>query len=173
MKDSGASAGAETGSRPSGQAPTGLDASRFDPARKTFPWRFEFWGANNIDARLKAEGVLTKAGFAVGRRQRGAPSGILYGNYVIAKWRNLCDDERAQCHGQMFADDLPVTVQFGRLSPEIDDAVFAMHEAIAMEARQGRDGEARLDAQHDSAGRQASPNSSRNPSPTGTGDEGQ
>jgi hypothetical protein len=32
-QDLGASADAETGSRPTGQAPAGLDASRFDPAR--------------------------------------------------------------------------------------------------------------------------------------------
>ena len=42
-----------------------------------------------------AEEALKRAGFSVGTRQRGAPRGILHGNYLISKWRNADHDLRA------------------------------------------------------------------------------
>lgn len=98
--------------------------------RKTYTWRFEFTGATNVAARQAAEAALKAAGFSVGSRQRGAPSGILFGDYMIAKWRNMNAQERADLHGRMFADELPVIVHFSPQPPAIDDAIFALHEAL-------------------------------------------
>jgi len=48
-----------------------------------------------------AESALKRAGFSVGIRQRGAPRGILHGNYLISKWRNLDQQHREMLHGEM------------------------------------------------------------------------
>lgn len=98
--------------------------------RKTSPWTFRFFGLDNREARTKAEAALKAAGFSVGSRQRGAPSGILLGDYRIAKWRNLSTDEREQLHGKMMADEMPVIVYFPAQPVEIDDAITAMNEAL-------------------------------------------
>ena len=39
-----------------------------------------------------------------GPSERGSPIGLLVGDYVIAKWRNLTPKERAECHGQITGD---------------------------------------------------------------------
>lgn len=36
-----------------------------------------------------AVSALESAGFSVGQKQRSEPRGILYGGYLISKWRNL------------------------------------------------------------------------------------
>lgn len=95
--------------------------------RKTYRWLFRFHGDNPVEARQRAERALKAAGFSVGSRQRGAPSGILFGDYSIAKWRNMTVAEREACHGQIFGDDLPVQVTFPPAPPEVDDAIMAMH----------------------------------------------
>ncbi len=48
-----------------------------------------------------AEQALRAAGFSVGTQQRGAPRGILHGNYLISKWRNLDRQHREMLHGEM------------------------------------------------------------------------
>lgn len=48
-----------------------------------------------------AEKALKTAGFSVGIRQRGAPRGILHGNYLISKWRNLDRQHREMLNGEM------------------------------------------------------------------------
>jgi hypothetical protein len=58
-------------------------------------------------------------------------------------------------------DIKPLGLGAGYVTISVGDAREIL--AIAMEAREGRDGETRLDAKHDSAGRKASPK----PSPTG------
>ena len=68
----------------------------------------------------KAEHFLQIAGFSVGRNQRGDPRGILFGDYDIAKWRNLSSQERADCHGQMTGDmrEGPVVVTIFEHAPQ-------------------------------------------------------
>lgn len=56
-----------------------------------------------------AEKWCAARGIAVGEMQRGAPRGLLYGNYRISKWRNLNRDERRELDGTMSGD--------GRLGP--------------------------------------------------------
>jgi hypothetical protein len=60
-----------------------------------------------------AEEWCEKQGISVGSMQGPSPRGLMYGNYAIAKWRNLNDKEREELHGTMTGDmrNGPVTVQ--------------------------------------------------------------
>ena len=46
-----------------------------------------------------AEKALTEAGFSIGTTQRDAPRGLMLGDGVISKWRNLDGDERGELDG--------------------------------------------------------------------------
>ncbi len=46
-----------------------------------------------------AQAALDQAGFSLGRNQRSDPRGIMYGDYDVAKWRNLSKRDRAGLHG--------------------------------------------------------------------------
>lgn len=131
--------GALSGSRGPSQASC-LGPSGFDPERKTFPWTFKFYGERR-QAYQEACAHLRAYGFSIGSRQRGSPTGIMYGDYLISKWRSMSEVEREELHGRIFADREPVSVYFPALPPEIDDAVFAMHAAQGIEARQRHDRE--------------------------------
>jgi len=48
-----------------------------------------------------AETWLKARGFSIGIMQSDAPRGILLGDVIIAKWRNLDAEDRADLHGQM------------------------------------------------------------------------
>lgn len=51
-----------------------------------------------------AEAWCAGHGLSVGQMQRGAPRGLLMGNFEVAKWRNLTREERAALHGLMTGD---------------------------------------------------------------------
>ncbi|WP_341893791.1 hypothetical protein [Ferrovibrio terrae] len=53
-----------------------------------------------------AEAFLSERGFSVGSTQKGAASGILFGDFKISKWRNLSPKERNQLHGTVHALDI-------------------------------------------------------------------
>ncbi|MBG6083176.1 hypothetical protein [Rubrivivax gelatinosus] len=57
-----------------------------------------------FEATWAAERWCSERGISVGGAQRGAPRGLLYGDFVIAKWRNLRRDEIAALHGRMTGD---------------------------------------------------------------------
>jgi|GEM_PF-5490655 len=48
-----------------------------------------------------AETALRGAGLSIGSRQGRSPRGILFGDYLIAKWRNLTMHERNALHGEL------------------------------------------------------------------------
>lgn len=48
-----------------------------------------------------AERALEDAGFSLGRMQRDAPRGILFGDFDIQKWRNLSARDRAALDGHL------------------------------------------------------------------------
>lgn len=52
----------------------------------------------------RAEQLLEQHGFSVGIMQRGSSRGILFGDFVIQKWRNLNVAERAALHGILDGD---------------------------------------------------------------------
>lgn len=77
-----------------------------------------------------AERTLRDAGFSIGTNQRREPRGILYGDYLIAKWRNLRARERADLDGELRhhgPPGSPVTVVLrpGRVPVEVVDAIRA------------------------------------------------
>lgn len=66
--------------------------------RRVFP-QDGLWEAANA-----AEAWLVRGGYSVGRGQRGAPRGILRGDFDIQKWRNLRPHERKALDGVMTGD---------------------------------------------------------------------
>lgn len=60
-----------------------------------------FSGAGDFTAMRAAEEWMRANGFSVGSACRGYPRGVLFGDYKIAKWRNLNRDEVAALHGVM------------------------------------------------------------------------
>lgn len=56
---------------------------------------------DNFSACHTAEDWLKKRGFSLGYMQGPSPRGILFGDYEIAKWRNLNGKEKKELDGQM------------------------------------------------------------------------
>ncbi len=77
-----------------------MTADRKPIHRETFPAQTigEFAPCRAAEAWCEAHGI------SVGHGQRGAPRGLLIGNFDIQKWRNLDSDERAALHGVMRGD---------------------------------------------------------------------
>jgi hypothetical protein len=63
-----------------------------------------FEGTEDFEAINKAEAFLKSAGFSYGSMQRGEPIGIMFGDFLISKWRNMTAAERHSLHGQITAD---------------------------------------------------------------------
>lgn len=59
-----------------------------------------------------AEAWMASAGFSIGSMQAAEPMGVLRGDYLIAKWRNLSAAERAGLDGVLEGSKRhgPVTV---------------------------------------------------------------
>lgn len=65
-----------------------------------------------------AEAFCGKVGLSVGRMQRGDPRGLLFGDFDIAKWRNLSAADRASLHGEMIGGRLgPVAIRLFENAP--------------------------------------------------------
>lgn len=56
---------------------------------------------DDFEACRAATDLLKAAGFSIGSMERGKPRGILFGDFAIAKWRNLSHVEVRQLHGLM------------------------------------------------------------------------
>lgn len=48
--------------------------------------------------------LVTRAGFSVGSTCVNCPVGIMHGDWLVAKWRNLSKAEREACHGTISGD---------------------------------------------------------------------
>ena len=74
--------------------------------------KLTFREVGDFAATHAAEECLSKAGFSVGRSERGNPRGILFGDFDIQKWRNLDRIERDRLHGTLAGDGryAPVTI---------------------------------------------------------------
>jgi hypothetical protein len=83
----------------------------------------------DFEAMYAAEAFLAAAGFSVGSTQRGDPRGIMFGDYDIAKWRNLNGREREALHGTMTGNmrEGPVTVRIFEKAPEDAKRRFYLH----------------------------------------------
>lgn len=90
-----------------------------------------FFGEGAFDALHAAEGFVRSIGASCGSNQRGAPTGIMFGDFNIAKWRSLNACERGELHGVIDAGDHrngPVTVRI------FDSAPTAKLAALSAEA---------------------------------------
>lgn len=77
-----------------------------------FAFQRTFAQDDDFAATRAAEAFLSSRGFSVGRMQARSPTGILFGNYDIQKWRNLRAADRDALHGLMLGAGRagPVTV---------------------------------------------------------------
>lgn len=64
-----------------------------------------FSGQGAFDALHAAEDFIRSIGASCGSNQRGAPTGIMFGDFDIAKWRNMNARERGELHGVIDAGD--------------------------------------------------------------------
>lgn len=90
-----------------------------------------FKGNEDFEAVNAAEHFLRFAGFSVGSNERGKPRGIMFGDYTIAKWRNLHKQDIDALHGKMTSEtgsmrDGPVTVRIFDSAPHAAKRAFHM-----------------------------------------------
>ncbi len=101
------------------QAPTLPNGGRASAVKLMFVETGEF------KAYYAAQDWLRGRGFSCGQGQRGAPSGILFGDFTISKWKNMTVAQQRQLHGELTGDhrEGPVVVTIFADAPE--DAVRA------------------------------------------------
>lgn len=61
-------------------------------------------GIGDFAALRSAEKLLASAGFSMAPGCARQPTGLMFGDYAIAKWRNLSTQQRAGLHGVMTGD---------------------------------------------------------------------
>ena len=66
--------------------------------------RIEFTQTGTFAACMAAEQWCLDNGYSVGSMQAGSPRGLLQGDWLISKWRNLSSVERKALHGTMTGD---------------------------------------------------------------------
>lgn len=83
----------------------------------TTPTSITFTRDGDFAALYAAQNWCDENGISYGSLCGDAPVGLLYGDWAIAKWRNLTPAERAQLDGRMEGDFRhgPVTI---RISPK-------------------------------------------------------
>lgn len=102
------------------------------PDTKQIPTSYTFEGIDDFEAYNKAEAFLKSAGFSIGSMCRGELTGIMYGDYRIAKWRNLTAKEKDDLHGQITSESFrngPVVVDFYDDAPQ--EVIAALAKAAA------------------------------------------
>lgn len=85
-----------------------------------------FNNAGQFAALREATALLVKAGFSVGPTQRGAPAAVMFGDYLIAKWKNLNGLQRRETHATLTGDNRngPLTIRLlPAAPPEAHDAL--------------------------------------------------
>lgn len=84
---------------------------------------------NEFEALNEARSFLAAHGFSVGSLQRGAPIGVMFGDYKIAKWRNLDSEDIADLHGRLESKN--GSFRTGPITLRIrSDAPQAVHDAL-------------------------------------------
>lgn len=85
--------------------------------------------AGDFAAVRRAEQLLQAHDFSVGVTQRGSSRGIMFGDYIIQKWRNLNVSERAALHG-ILDGDRSSDAQIEMWDPAPLEAVTALAAAL-------------------------------------------
>lgn len=80
----------------------------------------------DFKAMSAAEKWLRNRGFSIGSPERGNPRGLLHGDFLISKWRNLSAQEILDLHGTMKGNmrDGPIQVDIFDHAPA--DAIAAV-----------------------------------------------
>jgi len=60
-----------------------------------------FEGTNDFEAVNKAAAWCHEKGFSVGSMCRDEPIGLMYGDYLVAKWKNMTPKERRTVDGKI------------------------------------------------------------------------
>ena len=63
-----------------------------------------FQRAGDFESWYECQRWLKERGYSVGSTCFGSPVGVLRGDYIIAKWRNLNEKERAELDGTVTGD---------------------------------------------------------------------
>lgn len=89
-----------------------------NPSSRT-PDPIIFKNTGAFSALGSAQLFLTARGWSFGSASGKHPIGVMYGNVLIAKWKNLTDRERDQCHGIITGDlrNGPITISFRAHAP--------------------------------------------------------
>ncbi len=89
-----------------------------------------FYAMGTWAALREAEAFLKGAGFSIGSGQRGAPTAVMFGDYLVSKWKNLNHDERRETHATLTGDNRegPLTLRLLPAAP--DEAVKAIEAAL-------------------------------------------
>lgn len=79
-----------------------------------------FHEQGDFAAQAAAKRWLHDRGYSVGAMQDWSPRGIMRGDIIIAKWKNLSLREKAMLDGQMTGDmrNGPVTVEIFHIGAE-------------------------------------------------------
>lgn len=64
----------------------------------------EFDAEGDFAALIDAKAFLAARCFSYGSPQAGAPMGVLFGDVLISKWRNLSPEDREDLHGMIVAE---------------------------------------------------------------------
>lgn len=73
-----------------------------------------YWKVS-FDSEEAALSALNNAGFSIGTNQRSDPRGLLFGDVIISKWRNLSEADKKSLHGHLVRHGppgSPTTVTF-------------------------------------------------------------
>lgn len=71
-----------------------------------------FDNPGTFQAKYAAEDFARSCGFSVGSGQAHAPTGLMYGDYLVAKWKNMSAAQRRALHATITGDgrEGPVTL---------------------------------------------------------------
>lgn len=147
--------GHDQGASPSGDrafVPSASSPQAVSPAPASIPsaWRFDFWGDDIVKERRRVRALFEAEGISVGRRQHGAPSGLMLGSFDIQKWRNLRKDDVAALDGELFEDGFPIRAVFA--TPISHDLNEALHRVNARDLAAAAGGSCTMGAGCDGVG---------------------
>lgn len=107
-----------------------------------------FEGKKDFEAFFKACDFLKSRGFSVGSMQRDDPIGIRRGDWDIAKWRNLSEDDMSKLDGTIKGNmrEGPLTVHITGAAAYSDAFSYLLGGAISRSYRQTTTAEAPLES---------------------------
>ncbi|MDR6642800.1 hypothetical protein J2X57_002012 [Luteibacter sp. 1214] len=91
--------------------------------------KIAFASETDFEACKGAETWCRQRGISVGQMQGPSPRGLLFGDYLISKWRGMNAVERKQLHGTMQGD-----MRHGPITITIKPAYEHMLSAATTEA---------------------------------------